>query len=261
MKTFCRCVALACVLTPMACSAVNKDGANQPVYKDKNAPIEARVDDLLGRMTLHEKVQQLQNNSVSHVNEFAGRYGQVSPGSVHEMGLSAYDAAVLFTSMQRYLADSTRLGIPALTSVEGIHGLIQNECTIFPQAIALGATFNPSLVEKMTEAEAREARAMGIAQLLSPVLDIARELRWGRVEKTYGEDPFLIGEMATAFVRGAQRNGVGCMPKHFVAHGTPAGGLNCAHVSGGERELRNLYAYPFAKVFRNAHPVAVMSCL
>lgn len=234
--------------------------AKKPLYKDPKAPIEARVDDLLSRMTLHEKVQQLQNNSVGRVDEIPGRYGRVSPGSVHEMGGSAYDAAVLFTEMQKYLADSTRLGIPALTSVEGIHGIIQNGCTIFPQAIALGATFNPSLVERMTAAEAAEARVMGISQFLSPVLDIARELRWGRVEETYGEDPYLIGEMATAFVNGAQKNGVGCMPKHFVAHGTPVGGLNCATVAGGEHELRNLYAYPFAKVFKNAHPIAVMSC-
>lgn len=234
--------------------------AKKPLYKDPKAPIEARVDDLLSRMTLHEKVQQLQNNSVGRVDEIPGRYGRVSPGSVHEMGGSAYNAAVLFTEMQKYLADSTRLGIPALTSVEGIHGIIQNGCTIFPQAIALGATFNPSLVERMTAAEAAEARVMGISQFLSPVLDIARELRWGRVEETYGEDPYLIGEMATAFVNGAQKNGVGCMPKHFVAHGTPTGGLNCATVAGGEHELRNLYAYPFAKVFKNAHPIAVMSC-
>lgn len=248
-------VTAALVTMPSLSSAAKK-----PLYKNPKAPIEARVDDLLSRMTLHEKVQQLQNNSVGRVDEIPGRYGKVSPGSVHEMGGSAYDAAVLFTEMQKYLADSTRLGIPALTSVEGIHGIIQNGCTIFPQAIALGATFNPSLVERMTAAEAAEARVMGISQFLSPVLDIARELRWGRVEETYGEDPYLIGEMATAFVNGAQKNGVGCMPKHFVAHGTPTGGLNCATVAGGEHELRNLYAYPFAKVFKNAHPIAVMSC-
>lgn len=234
--------------------------AEKPLYKNPKAPVSARVDDLLGRMTLREKVQQLQNNSISNPSELSGRYGKVSPGSVHEMGLSAYDASVLFTEMQKYLRDSTRLGIPALTSCEGIHGLIQNGATIFPQAIAQGSTFNPALIERMTGAIADEARVMSISQLLSPVLDIARELRWGRVEETFGEDPYLIGEMATAFVNGAQKKNVGCMPKHFVAHGTPAGGLNCAHVAGGEHELRNLYAYPFAKVFRNAHPVAIMGC-
>lgn len=233
--------------------------AKKPLYKDSKAPIEARVNDLLGRMTLHEKVQQLQNNSVNNPKEFAEKYGNVSPGTVHEMGGTAYEAALLYTAMQKYLADSTRLGIPALTTVEGINGVLQNGSTIFPQAIAQGSTFNPALIERMTGAIAEEARAMGIVQLLSPVLDIARDLRWGRVEETFGEDPFLIGEMATAFVNGSQKNGVGCMPKHFVAHGTPTGGLNCASVAGGEHELRNLYAYPFAKTFANARPVAVMS--
>lgn len=248
-------VTAALVSMPSLSSAAKK-----PLYKDPKAPIEARVDDLLSRMTLHEKVQQLRNNSISRPDEIAGRYGNVSPGSVHEMGGSAYDAAVLFTSMQKYLADSTRLGIPALTSVEGIHGIIQNGCTIFPQAIAQGATFNPSLIERMTAAEAAEARVMGISQFLSPVLDLARELRWGRVEECFSEDPYLIGEMATAFVNGAQKNGIGCMPKHFVAHGSPLGGLNTSTVAGGEHELRNLYAYPFAKVFKNARPIAIMSC-
>lgn len=214
----------------------------------------------MSRMTLHEKVLQLQNKSTTDPAAIVSTYGDESTGSVHEMEHDVAHTAQLFHSMQSYLRDSTRLGIPALTTVEGIHGVLQNGCTIFPQAIAQGSTFNPELIERMTAVEAGEAKSMGIYQFLSPVLDIARELRWGRVEETFGEDPFLIAAMATAFVNGAQKNGVGCMPKHFVAHGTPAGGLNCAHVAGGERELRNLYAYPFAKVFANAHPVAVMSC-
>lgn len=229
-------------------------------YKDASLPVAERVEDLMRRMTLHEKCLQLQNNSTSDINAIEGMYGNESPGSVHEMSKSAAEAAQLFDKMQRYLLSQTRWGIPALTSVEGIEGVLQNGCTIFPQAIAQAATFNPDLVEQMAGAIAREARVIGVRQVLCPVLDMARELRWGRVEETYGEDPFLIGEMGTRYVRGAQAEGVGAMPKHFVAHGTPSGGLNCAHVSGGERELRNLYAYPFAKVFRDADPVAVMSC-
>ena len=152
------------------------------------------------------------------------------------------------------------MGIPALTCVEGIQGILQDSCTIFPHALAQGSTFNPDLIRRMTAACADEAKALGLRQVLSPVLDIARELRWGRVEETYGEDPFLISEMGTAFVDGYQKNGVACMPKHFVAHGTPTGGLNCANVCGGERELYNLYLYPFAKVIKNASPLAIMSC-
>lgn len=233
---------------------------NTEKYKDASAPVSERADDLISRMTLHEKVQQLQNNSSNTPDGMRSRYGDGSTGSVHEMEHGVRHTAQVYRTMQQYLRDSTRLGIPALTTVEGIHGILQNGCTIFPQAIAQGATFNPDLIEQMTAAEAAEAKAMGIYQLLSPVLDIPRELRWGRVEECFSEDPFLIAAMAGAFVDGAQNNGVGCMPKHFIAHGTPAGGLNCAHVAGGERELRNLYGYPFAKVIKNNRPVSIMSC-
>lgn len=240
-------------------SALGAYGKDIPPYKDTTLPVKERVADLMSRMTLKEKAAQLRNNSTSDRQAFANTYGDCSPGTVHDMSLNAKDAAILFNEMQHYFADSTRLEIPALTSVEGIHGVLQDGCTVFPQAIAQGSTFNPALIERMTGAIAEEAKAMGIRQLLSPVLDIARELRWGRVEETFGEDPFLIGEIGTAFVNGSQKNGVGCMPKHFMAHGTPTGGLNCAFVAGGPRELRSIYAYPFAKVIKNASPVAIMT--
>lgn len=249
-----------CLWIAALCLSVAVYAEDKPRYKDASLPIEERVEDLLRRMTLREKCLQLQNNSTNDINAIESTYKGESTGSVHEMSKSAKEAAELFEKMQRYLITETRLGIPALTTVEGISGVLQNGCTIFPQAIAQGATFNPDLVEEMGRAIAREARVIGVRQLLCPVLDIARELRWGRVEETFGEDPFLIGEMGTRYVRGAQSEGVGAMPKHFVAHGSPIGGLNCATVAGGERELRNLYAYPFAKVFRDADPVAIMGC-
>lgn len=250
-----KCLVLLLGLGVMAAKA-----EETPKYKNASLPIEERVEDLLRRMTLREKCLQLQNNSTSNIDDIENTYKGESTGSVHEMSKSAEEAALLFDKMQHYLLEQTRLGIPALTTVEGIHGILQNGCTIYPQAIAQGATFNPDLIYRMTKAEAEEARVMGIRQLLSPVLDIARELRWGRVEECFGEDPYLISRMATGFVKGAQDNGVGCMPKHFVAHGSPTGGLNCASVAGGERELRNLYVYPFAKVIKDADPVAIMSC-
>lgn len=246
-------LALSCLFFPLEAKEIEK-------YKNPKLPVAERVEDLLGRMTLHEKVLQLQNNSVTDPTDISNRYGNDSPGSTHEMEHDCEHTAKLNYDIQKYLREKTRLGIPALTSVEGIHGILQDGCTIFPQSIALGSTFNPALIEKMTAAEAREAKSMGIYQLLSPVLDMARELRWGRVEECYSEDPYLIAEIASAFVNGAQKNGVSCMPKHFVAHGTPAGGINCAHVEGGERMLRNLYAYPFAKVIKNCDPIAIMSC-
>ncbi len=244
----------------LICGAISSVAEEKPRYKDASLPVEERVEDLLRRMTLHEKVLQLQNNSTSDINAIENTYKEGSPGSVHEMSKSAKEAALLFNKMQEYLLTQNRLGIPALVTVEGINGVTQNGCTIFPQAIAQGSTFNPELVEEMSRAIGRESHVIGIRQLQCPVLDIARDLRWGRVEETFGEDPFLIGEMGTAFVHGSQAEGVGAMPKHFVAHGTPTGGLNCASVPGGERELRNLYAYPFAKVIQNADPVSIMGC-
>lgn len=234
--------------------------ATTPAYRDTTLSIDQRVDDLLSRMTLHEKVLQLQNNSTSSISDIPGHYRDGGTGTVHDMSLPAADAAVLFDKIQHYHMDSTRLGIPALISVEGIHGVLQNNSTIFPQAIAQSTTWNPELIREMGAAIGEEAKLMGISQLLSPVFDLARELRWGRVEETFGEDPFLISQIGTAFVNGVQSRGVGCMPKHFVAHGTPTGGLNCAAVEGGERQLRNLYAYPFARVIRDGKPIAIMGC-
>ena len=239
---------------PLTASAKAKEK-----YKDPDLSVEERVEDLLSRMTLHEKVVQLQNRQVGEPTEFDGRFEGHSIGTVHDMDHKASDCREIMKGLDSYMGQ-TRLGIPALTCVEGIQGILQDSCTIFPHALAQGSTFNPDLIRRMTAACADEAKALGLRQVLSPVLDIARELRWGRVEETYGEDPFLISEMGTAFVDGYQKNGVACMPKHFVAHGTPTGGLNCANVCGGERELYNLYLYPFAKVIKNASPLAIMSC-
>lgn len=235
-------------------------GDDKPIYKDEAAPIEKRVDDLLSRMTLREKILQLQNRASGRLDEIDRIFAGESYGTTHEMGMSAYDCAVMYKELQHYMRTKTRLGIPILTSAEGIQGIIQNNCTLFPHALAQGSTFNPRLIQQMTEAAGEEAKAIGIHQILSPVFDIARELRWGRIEETYGEDPFLIAEMGVSFIKGYQKYRITCMPKHFVAHGTPAGGLNCAGVSGGERELRSLYLYPFRRAIKETSPWAVMTC-
>ncbi len=219
-----------------------------------------RVEDLLKRMTLQEKIEQLQNRASGKQEEIEKIFKGESYGCTHEMSMKAADCADMYQKLQNYMLTKTRLGIPILTAAEGIEGILQNGCTIFPQALAQGSTFNPVLIRKMTEAAGEEATVIGIHQILSPVLDIARELRWGRVEETFGEDPFLIAEMGVAFVRGYQKYNITCTPKHFMAHGSPAGGLNCANVSGGERELRSLYMYPFKRVIAEAGPWSLMSC-
>ena len=233
---------------------------DKPLYKNPDAPIENRVEDLLRRMTLQEKVLQLQNKPVGRIDEIERVFGGRSYGCTHEMGQTAEECARIYNELQNYMLTKTRLGIPILTAVEGIQGILQNNSTLFPHAIAQGSTFNPGLIERMTEAAGAEAATMGIHQVLSPVFDIARELRWGRVEETYGEDPYLIAEMGIGFVKGYQKHRITCTPKHFVAHGTPTGGLNCAFVSGGEREFRSMHLYPFARVIKEADPLCIMSC-
>lgn len=257
-KRFSSTVGLFLLAATLSGYAADKPG--KPLYKDKSAPIEQRVDDLIGRMTLREKVLQLQNRSSGKLDEIDRIFGRESYGSTHEMGTTAAECAVMYKALQQYMLTQTRLGIPILTSAEGIQGIVQNNCTLFPHALAQGSTFNTALIQRMTEAAGEEAKAIGIHQILSPVLDIARELRWGRVEETFGEDPFLITEMGIAFINGYQKHRITCMPKHFVAHGTPSGGLNCASVSGGERELRSLYLYPFRRVIKETNPLAVMTC-
>ena len=233
---------------------------DKPLYKDRNASIEQRVEDLLSRMTLKEKLLQMQNMAAGRVDENESRFNGRSFGCTHEMNMPAFDCSVMYQKLQGYMLNNTRLGIPLLTGAEGIEGVLQSGCTIFPHALAQGSTFNPALIRQMTEAAGEEASVIGIHQILSPVLDIARELRWGRIEETFGEDPFLIAEMGIGFIKGYQKYNITCMPKHFVAHGSPSGGLNCANVSGGERDLRSMYLYPFRRVIREANPLAVMTC-
>lgn len=245
-------VAFCCQFMPIV--------AQQPAYRNSQLPVEQRVEDLLQRMTPHEKVMQLRACGMGSKENIPNDFAGMSYGTVHDMNKNAQECAELYDRLQDYMQRETRLGIPVLVTAEGIEGILQNGCTIFPHALAQGSTWNPDLISSMTQAAAREARSMGIRTVLSPVLDIARELRWGRVEETYGEDPFLIAEMGTAFVRGYQLEGVNCMPKHFVAHGTPSGGLNSASVAGGERDLQSLYLYPFRKVIERTQPMTVMSC-
>lgn len=250
---------ITCLLILTAAAYAGKD-PGKPKYKDKTAAVKDRVEDLLKRMTLTEKIAQLQNRGAGRTDEIENIFKGQSYGCVHEMSMNATDCANMYQALQEYMLAKTRLGIPVLTAAEGIQGILQNNCTLFPQPLAQGSTFNPALIRKMTDAAGEEAQVIGIHQILSPVLDIARDLRWGRIEETYGEDPFLISEMGIAFVKGYQQHGLTCTPKHFLAHGTPSGGLNCANVSGGERDLRSLYMYPFKKVIAATQPLALMSC-
>lgn len=237
------------------------------VYRDADLPIEQRVDDLIKRMTLEEKVGQLR-----HIHAYSVLDGKTlnidklkkvtaggSMGCVEGITLPGKDCARLMLAIQKYMVEETRLGIPIFTLTESLHGSVHDGSTIFPQAIALGSTFNPELAALMTTAIAKELKMQGIWQSLTPVLDVARDLRWGRIEECFGEDPYLVSQMGLYGVRGYLENGISPMLKHFGAHACPTGGLNLASVTCGQRELLSVYLQPFETVVREARPWAVMS--
>jgi len=191
--------------------------------------------------------------------------GRSSPGCLDTPRIAPKQNAEAIDAVQRYLVEKTRWGIPALVVDETLHGLMSPGATVFPQAIALGSTWNPALVARVAAVAAKEARAVGVSQALGPDLDLARDPRWGRVEETYGEDPFLTARMAVAYIKGMQGDGptvdrehIACTAKHYAAHGTPEGGINCAPVAGGVRELYSVYLPPFRAAVVEAGVHSVM---
>ncbi|KAI5892796.1 glycoside hydrolase family 3 protein [Schizophyllum commune H4-8] len=256
--------------------AENVDGS-LPVYKDPTADIEARVEDLLPRMTIKEKVSQLiqgdmngwmnfsdpLDNTLVHNETGVAEMLDAKGGMIWVGYQTPYDKFVYGVEIgQRYLMENTTLGIPALVQSEGLHGFTNNG-TIFPSPIGLAATFNTSLISAIAKVIADESEPLGINHIFAPVLDLARELRWGRVEEGFGEDPFLTGELGAAFVEGLQSGRrqnasdtavarVAATCKHFAAFGSPQGGLNIAPVTGGERELRTMYLRPFKRACLDA---------
>lgn len=161
--------------------------------------------------------------------------------------------------IQEYMLENTRLGIPCFTTAESLHGSVHEGSTIFPQNIALGSTFNPELAYQKTSVIAGELHAQGMKQVLSPCIDVVRDLRWGRIEESYGEDPFLCGVFGQAEVKGYLEHGISPMLKHFGAHGNPLGGLNLAPVECGLRDLHEIYLKPFEMIIKSLPVQAVMS--
>jgi beta-glucosidase len=245
-----------------------------PRYRDADAPISERVADLLERMTLDEKLAQLGSAWVFQVagptgldtdraatllHDGIGHITRISGASM----LDAVEAAELANEIQRYLRDETRLGIPAIVHEEICAGLMARQATTFPQAIGVSATFRPEHNAAIADAVRRQMRAMGAHQGLSPVLDICRDARWGRLEETFGEDPYLVTQMGLAFVSGLQSDdladGVVATAKHLVGYGASEGGMNWAPAHLGERELRDVYLRPFEAVVRDAGLVSIMN--
>jgi beta-glucosidase len=251
-------------------------------YRDPSLPIEQRLDDLLEHMTLEEKIAQMSifqmrtNNLPDEkieLDETVRARLANGVGALGRPGLySSPRATALWTNaIQHYLREHTRLGIPAFFIDEALHGLMAQGSTSFPQAIALASTWNPALVEEVFAAAAREMRARGGNWALTPVLDLAREPRWGRTEETYGEDPYLCSRMGVAAIRGLQgvsladgsqpidRQHVLATAKHFAAHGQPEGGRNAAPANYAEREIRESFLAAFQSAVKEAGVGAVMA--
>ncbi len=230
-----------------------------PPYKNAKLPVEQRVNDLLPRMTLEEKFWQLFMVS-GDLDEGKEKYRhgifglqmdtKASSEKVSEQLLrygssgTARAAAEKINAAQRFFMEETRLGIPIIPFDEALHGLVREGATAFPQSIALAATWDPGLMSQVAHAIAQETRARGIRQILSPVVNVATDVRWGRVEETYGEDPYLSAVMGAVFVREFEKQGVVTTPKHFAAnHGD--GGRDSYPAHWNERMLEETYFPPF----------------
>jgi len=253
-------------------------------YRNAKLPVERRVDDLLARMTLEEKVAQMLSfwqpekatitASDGHFDpSHAPRWFRVGLGRIERPsdGHGARAEAEFTNAIQHFMRDSTRLGIPVLFHEEALHGLQGGEATSFPQAIALASSFNPDLAERVFTIVANEVRARGAQQVLAPVVDVAREPRWGRIEETYGEDPYLASRMGVAAIRGFQGTGrlTGAAPsmpsdrtiatlKHMTGHGQPESGTNTGPAPLGENTLRNFFFPPFEAGVKEAHVGSLM---
>ncbi|MFW5972445.1 MAG: glycoside hydrolase family 3 protein, partial [Bacteroidota bacterium] len=192
--------------------------------------------------------------------------GQVGRPSDAGGGKDARGMAELTNDIQRYFIEKSRLGIPVIFHEECLHGQAAPEGTSFPQPIGLAASFDPELVEALYAMTAAEARARGAHQALTPVVDVARDPRWGRVEETFGEDPYLVARLGVAAVRGFQgdasfsrkRHLIATL-KHFAAHGQPESGMNCAPVNVSERVLRETFLYPFKEAIQKGGALSVMA--
>ncbi len=267
-------------------SGVNGRGVSKSAvlpYRSRALSAAKRVKDLLSRMTLEEKAAQMlciwQKKSQTLVDadgnfdlakakqsfEDGRGLGQVGRPSDAGKGLNARRMAETTNAIQKFFIENSRLGIPVVFHEECLHGHAAVDGTSYPQPIGLASTFNPELIESIFTATALEARSRGAHQALTPVLDVARDPRWGRVEETYGEDPFLVSRMGIAAVRGFQGDGrfrdktrMIATLKHCVGHGQPESGMNCAPANVSLRVLRETFLFPFKEALQKSGAISVM---
>jgi beta-glucosidase len=267
------------------------------IYKDPSRPVERRIDDLMSRMTLEEKTAQLvtlweqkskvetpdgkfspanaSKNFPNGIGQFArpsDRRGQAATNAgaagaaagQHNRG--PRETAEYIDAAQHWAVEHSRLGIPILMHEEALHGYVARGATSFPQAIALASTWDPALIERVFAVDAREMRARGAVLALAPVVDVARDPRWGRIEETYGEDPYLVSEIGLAAIRGFQgrtlplpSDKIMVTLKHLTGHGAPESGTNVGPAHVGERELRDVFFPPFERAIKELPVRSVMA--
>ncbi len=243
-------------------------------HLDSRQPVEARVRDLLSRLTLDEKLAQIGGVwSSSLLDDGVFSESRAREKLAHGTGhltriggatvLGPAESAALANTIQKFLIEQTRLGIPAIIHEESCAGYLARDATCFPQAIGLASTWEPDLVEAMTTVIRTQMRAVGAHHSLAPVLDVARDPRWGRTEETFGEDPYLISQMGIAYVRGLQgsdlAHGIVATGKHFLGYGASEGGMNWAPAHIPRRELLEVYLAPFAAVIQEAKLASIMN--
>jgi len=231
-------------------------------YKDPKLSIDKRVDDLISRMTMEEKFWQLfmipeDLDNINTEQFYNGIFGL----QVRGRGDSAENALTLaqkVNRVQKYFVEKTRLGIPVIVFEEALHGVVRPGATIFPQSIALASTWDTALMHEVSLAIAEETKARGIRDVLSPVINIASDVRWGRTEETYGEDPFLSSKMAVAFVKEFEKTGIITTPKHFIAN-VGDGGRDSYPIHFDERLLREIYFPPFRDAILEGGATSIMT--
>lgn len=265
---------IVCVMLIQIIATLTVDAQTIPLYKNSRAPINERVKDLLARMTPTEKFWQLfmipgdikPGDAPKYKDGLFGfQVSAASAGGEGAQQMLQYNATETAVSLakkvnaiQRFFLDSTRLGIPMLPFDEALHGLVRQGSTIFPQSIGLAATFKTSTMEAVAGAIAKESKIRGIRQILSPVINIATDVRWGRTEETYGEDPFLSSKMGVAYMKTLEDENIIATPKHFVAN-VGDGGRDSYPIDMNERYLSEIHYPPFKDAVQKAGARSIMT--
>ncbi len=251
----------------------------EPVYKDPSAPVELRIKDLLGHMTINDKLRQIDiwhpKMDLSKPEELKKAIAELGDTVSNGIGFLQFqvrmnqaDYAARFNAIQKYFVEQTRLGIPAISNAEGCHGFVGNENkpTVFPAPPLLGSTWDPELIESVYTAVAKEMRSYGTTHAATPVIDLLRDPRFGRSDEFLGEDPYHVAQMGVAAILGLQgrspiidENHVLACAKHFGGHGQPEGGTNLAPANFSERVLRENHFYPFEMAVKKANVRTVMA--